>query len=87
MFKTHVALAALKLDANLGEMLQTHSFVSSSPLKRINLVIGLLFVYITLPRLLKMPNLSPEILLNNLSPFIKTLQELRMLSRSLSLIH
>ena len=43
MFKTHVALAALKLDANLGEMLQTHSFVSSSPLKRINLVLGLLF--------------------------------------------
>ena len=71
MFKTHVALAALKLDANLGEMLQTHSFVSLSPLKRINLVLGLLFVYITLPRLLKMPNLSPKILLNNLSPFIK----------------
>ena len=39
MFKTHVALAALKLDANLGEMLHTHSFVSSSPLKRINLVL------------------------------------------------
>ena len=85
MLKTHVTLAAQKLDANLGEMLQTHSFVSSSPLKRINLVLGLLFVYITLPRLLKMPNLSPEILLNDLGPFIKKNESVLVLRRVLFL--